>query len=69
MYTSSLAFVCDGHFSIENKSGHREFDRQRHEHRRGIVDEQGCSECYAQVGVPRDVKVQLQVRLVVLRLR
>ena len=55
MQTAALTLVCDCELAGEEEAGDGELDGEGHEHGRGIVDEEGCRERDAEVGVPVDV--------------
>ena len=55
MHASALALVRDRELAIEHEAGDGEFDREGHEHGRGIVYPERSGERDAEVGVPVDV--------------
>lgn len=63
MYSSSVALVRHCDLSRKQQTGNRKLDRQRHEHRRRIVDPQRSRKREPQVRRPSDMQVYLQIRL------
>jgi hypothetical protein len=55
MQAVALAFVCGDKLTCKEEASDREFDREGHEHRRRIVDEQQCGESDTEVRMPIDV--------------